>query len=206
MKRHSQTSCLTHINFTLIEYSRFSRWKRVIDSSGSISFFAFIFPFIVFPYMKIMYWVALATYFSPLLLLPCYNQVATIFMFTSDCSLERLFLKHLRSSEKKLLVEIVVHKPQETILYGPRDVRLDTLHAVLAPTFRGWPELIQIITLKHSKLTAGVVLESKICEKDFHSSYLMREHLRKEHGTQRGSRTQSVDFAQLIGDVDEKSF
>ena len=33
----------------------------------------------------------------------------------------------------------------------------------------------------------------------------MREHRRKEHGPQRGSRAQSVDVAQPMGDVDDKS-
>ena len=57
------------------------------------------------------------------------------------------------------------------------------------------------IVKKHSKAFAKVVQKCKICDKNYHSLYLLREHKWKEHGAQRGSAAQSVDVAQLMGDV-----
>ena len=54
---------------------------------------------------------------------------------------------------------------------------------------------------KHSKANAGVFQKCKLCDKGFHSVYFLREHKRKKHGAQRGSGTQGVDVAQLLGDV-----
>ena len=51
---------------------------------------------------------------------------------------------------------------------------------------------------KHSKASARVVQKSKICDKDLHSFYFLREHKRNEHGAQKGSGAQSVDGAQLM--------
>ena len=48
---------------------------------------------------------------------------------------------------------------------------------------------------KQSKTTARVVHKGKICDKDFRSSYNLREHKRKEHGAERGSRAQNNDVA-----------
>ena len=58
---------------------------------------------------------------------------------------------------------------------------------------------------KLSKATARVVHKLRICDKDFHSLYLLREHKRKEHGAVRGSGAQNVDATQLMGDVDGNS-
>ena len=61
------------------------------------------------------------------------------------------------------------------------------------------------IAKKQSKVSAMVFLKCKICDKEFHSFFLMREPKGKEHGAQRGSRAHSVDALQLMGDVDDKS-
>ena len=44
------------------------------------------------------------------------------------------------------------------------------------------------IVKKHSKATARVVHKCKMCVKDCHKLYNLREHKRKQHGAQRGSR------------------
>ena len=49
-----------------------------------------------------------------------------------------------------------------------------------------------------------VLHKSKICDKDFHSFYLLRERKRKEHISQRLSGAQNVDVTQPMGDVDDK--
>ena len=38
---------------------------------------------------------------------------------------------------------------------------------------------------KHSNATGRVGRRCKLCDKDFHRFYKMREHKRKEHGAQR---------------------
>ena len=58
---------------------------------------------------------------------------------------------------------------------------------------------------KNFKATAGVVHKCKICDKNFHSFYNLREHKRKENGAQRGSGARNVDNTQLVGVVDENS-
>ena len=58
---------------------------------------------------------------------------------------------------------------------------------------------------KHSEAIARVVHKCKVCDKDFHSFYLLREHQRKEHGAQRGSDAYNVDVTQLMADVDDNS-
>ena len=55
---------------------------------------------------------------------------------------------------------------------------------------------------KHSKPTAR---KCKISDKDFNSFYKLPEQKRKEHGAWRGTGAQSVDVAQLMGDVDDNS-
>ena len=66
-------------------------------------------------------------------------------------------------------------------------------------------ELNYHITKKRSKSAARVVHECKICDKDFHSFYLLREHKRKEHEAQRISSAEIVDVTQLMEDVDDNS-
>ena len=81
------------------------------------------------------------------------------------------------------------------------------LYCTKLPIFstKCWAQVNYLIAKKHRKPTARVLQKCKICNKDFHSFYLLREHKRKKHGTQRGSWAQSVDVAQLIGDVDGNS-
>ena len=61
------------------------------------------------------------------------------------------------------------------------------------------------IAMKHSKATARVVRKCKICDKDFHSFYNLREHNRNEYGAQRISGVQNVDLAHVMGDADDNS-
>ena len=58
---------------------------------------------------------------------------------------------------------------------------------------------------KQSKATARVFHKFKICDKDFQNLYILREHKRKEHGAQRDSGAQIVDFAHVVGDIDDNS-
>ena len=58
---------------------------------------------------------------------------------------------------------------------------------------------------KHRKATAGVVHKCKICDKDFHSFYLLREYERRGHGAERSSGVQNVDVTQIVGEVDENT-
>ena len=59
------------------------------------------------------------------------------------------------------------------------------------------------IAKKQSTAAARFAHECKMCYKDLHSFYKLREHKRKEHGGQRGSRAQNVDVAHVKGDVDD---
>ena len=61
------------------------------------------------------------------------------------------------------------------------------------------------IAKEHSNATARVGRKCKLCDEDFHRFYKVREHKRKEHGAQRGSRDQNVDVAHVMGDVDDNS-
>ena len=61
------------------------------------------------------------------------------------------------------------------------------------------------ITKKHSKAVASVVQKCKICDQDFQSFFLFRDHKRKEHGAQRGSAAQSVGVAKIMGYFEKKS-
>ena len=85
--------------------------------------------------------------FSPLFHLHCYRQVASIFTFTADFFVKLLILKRLRYSEKKKLhVNIVVPKIQETILYGRRrDVQLEHCFVANVPVSPQNHKLISII-------------------------------------------------------------
>ena len=90
-----------HLINNLFPHSRFWRWKWLIDTSWGISFqgksrlFWLLFPFKVFSVYGKKYSVLLATYFSPLFHLQCYSQVASIFMYISDQSVQHLSLKCL---------------------------------------------------------------------------------------------------------------
>ena len=59
--------------------------------------------------------------------------------------------------------------------------------------------------MEQSKATAKCFRKCKICDKNLHKFYLLREYKRKEHGVQRGSRAKIVDVTQLMGDVDDSS-
>ena len=61
------------------------------------------------------------------------------------------------------------------------------------------------IAKKHSSATARVVYKRKKCNNDFHSFYNLWEHKRKELGAQRGSGTQNIDVAHVMGDIDDNS-
>ena len=65
--------------------------------------------------------------------------------------------------------------------------------------------MIYHIAKNYSKATARVVHECRICDKDFHSFFLLRENKLKGHGAQRSSGAQKVDVTQLMGDVDDNS-
>ena len=71
----------------------------------------------------------------------------------------------------------------------------------LSDKIPGWIEFSH--AKKHSKANARVVHELKLCNKNFHSFYLLRQHKRKEHGARRGSIAHTVDVTQLMGDVDD---
>ena len=109
---------------------------------------------LVFPFMEVSVngennIKILATNFSPLLLLHCYRQVASIFTFISDYSDKLLSLKCLRSIEtKKLLVAIVVHKVKSLILrVTRRDVQLEDCIVPNVPISPQNPKVIWIIIL-----------------------------------------------------------
>ena len=51
----------------------------------------------------------------------------------------------------------------------------------------------------------GLLVNAKVCYKDFHSFYSLREQKWEEHGKQRGPGAQNVDLTQLMGDVDDNS-
>ena len=61
------------------------------------------------------------------------------------------------------------------------------------------------ISKKHPKATARVVHECKICDRDFHGFYNLREHKRKDQGAQRGSAARNIDVTQLVENVDDIS-
>ena len=51
----------------------------------------------------------------------------------------------------------------------------------------------------------GLLVNAKVCYKDNHSFYLLREHKWEELGEQIGPGAQNVDLTQLTGDVDDNS-
>ena len=61
------------------------------------------------------------------------------------------------------------------------------------------------IAKKHSKATARVIHEYKICDKHFHSSYILRDHKREEHGAQRGSGARNFEVLHVMRNVDDTS-
>ena len=61
------------------------------------------------------------------------------------------------------------------------------------------------IVKKNSEATAGFFHKCKLFDRDFRSFYNLREHKRKEHGTQRGSGAEDVDVAHVKGYVDDNS-
>ena len=61
------------------------------------------------------------------------------------------------------------------------------------------------ISNKQSEAIAKFVHKWKICDKEFHGCYTLREHYAKEHGAQRGSGARNVDVAPVMGDVDDNS-
>ena len=72
-------------SFSSKVYNRFSRWKKVIDSSFH-SFLWLVFPFMVCLNVVTMYWVTLSTYCLPFFLFFCYSQIATIYRLISKLS------------------------------------------------------------------------------------------------------------------------
>ena len=47
--------------------------------------------------------------------------------------------------------------------------------------------------------------DTKVCDEDSHSSYLLREQKLKEHGTRIGSGNQHVDVTHPLRDIDDIS-
>ena len=102
----------------------------------------------------------------------------------------------------------MVSKLQETILCGTRrDAQLNPLYALLKKNFSTkFPaEMNSNNAKKYSKATACVVQKCQICDQDFQSFFLFRDHKWKEHGAQRGSAAQSADVAKNMGYSDQKS-
>ena len=108
-----------------------------------------VFPFTVFPYIVILCWVALATYFPPLILLHCYSQVASIFRLISDYFVELSLPSCLSSiATKKLLLKPVVPQLRSWILLVTRK-DFPQVHCIApsVPVFPKSPELKWITTL-----------------------------------------------------------
>ena len=58
---------------------------------------------------------------------------------------------------------------------------------------------------KHSKATAWVVHKCNLYDKNCHSFYSLRERKWEEYGAQRGSRSQNIDVAPVMQDVDDNN-
>ena len=107
-----------------------------------LSFYGIFWEFLVIGESNIK---ILATKFSPLFLFHCHNQVAKLFTLISRlfCLLQK---GHTLYEKKKLRVNIVEPKLQETILYATkRDVQLEPCIAPSVPTFQHCPRMIWII-------------------------------------------------------------
>ena len=108
----------------------------------------------------IMYWVILATDFSPIILLHCYSQVATVCRFISDYCVKVLLLICLPSmATKNLIVRIVVLKLQSLILLVTRKVLLlGHCFVPCVPISPQNPEQIWIIKLLRSTASQSLML------------------------------------------------
>ena len=103
-----------------------------------------------------------ATIFSPLFLLRCYRQVASIFTFVPDYFVKLLLLKCLRSIEtRKLHVRVVLPKLQNLILrVTRRDVQLEHYIVPNVPISPRNPKIIWITILPRSIVPQNLMLPS----------------------------------------------
>ena len=148
----------------------YTRWKRMIDSFGGISFQGkscllwLLILFMEFSVYGTKYVKILATNFSPLFHLRSYRQVASIFTFISDYFVKILLLKCFRCSEKKkLLVKLVVPKLQEQELYVTRrDALLVHCYVPNVPVSAQNPKTIWITILLRSTAPQNLISPSSV--------------------------------------------
>ena len=149
----------------------------------------------------------LARNFSPIFLLRCYRQVASIFTFISDHFVKLLLLKCLRSIKtRKLHVRIVVPKLQKLILpVTRRDVQLEHCIVPNVPISPQNPEVIQITILLRSIAPQNLMLPSSVnfVIKSFQDFTFYVNIANTQHGMQIGSGTREVDVEHIVGDGED---
>ena len=160
----------------------------------------------VFPYMVKRYRVTIATDFLSKVVLHCYSQVATTFTFFRTILLNAYFWKaFVYPKRKKYMQQLWCPNYRKQYCTSKEEMfRWSTfLHWMSQLLSLGWNELY--IAKKHSNAYARVVHNCKVCDKDIHSSYNLREHKRERNGAQNGSGAQKVDVAHVLGGVDDNS-
>ena len=154
----------------------------------------------------IYYWKIIATNFLPFLILHCCGQVASIFAFTSDHSVQHLSLKCLLYIDtRKFNVRIVVPNLQSLILRVQEELFWCYIVLYQCPNFfTKWQnDLNYHIARKHSAPKIDLTFKCKLCYQDFPGFFALRQHRNTHHGMQIGSGTRDVDVEHIVGDVED---
>ena len=158
--------------------------------------------------MVTMYWVTLATFFCfwftcsatvKLLYFFCYFQTELLYTLFDMPGLnrkEKVLWENCGTQTAKLNLNRHKKRCSSETLISPSCTQFST---------KSRAEKSYHFVKKRSKSTVRFVRKRKFCDKDIHRFYLLREHIRNEHGAQRISTAQIVYVTQLNGAVDDNS-
>ena len=127
-----------------------------------------VYSFMIFPYMLIMFSVTPAAYFSPLIVLHCFCQVAKIFLlFHFNFLLHFTYMHFLNRSEKVFFENCGTQTTQLTSAPHKKRCSVGFLTCPSCANFwtKSRAEIIYHIPRKHSKATARVVFKCKIFDR-----------------------------------------
>ena len=148
----------------------------------------------------------LATKFSPLLLLHCYNQVVKIVTFISDYSV--YYKNAFVNSKKKITCERCgTQVTRNNIVRHKKGCSAGTLYCHQCPNFStlSQNDLNNYIAKQHSVAGPSKTYKCKLCQAEFPGFYALRQHKNAQNGTQIGFGARNTDVEDIVGDVDDQS-
>ena len=149
----------------------------------------------------------LATKFSPLLLLHCYNQVAEIvtLSFRFFCLLQKM--PALDRNVKVTCGNCGTSVTKKHLSRHKKSCYAGTLFCPKCPKFftKSRVGLNYHIAKKHSVPRPSTAYKCKLCHAEIPGFYALLQHKNTQHGTQIGFGASNINVENIVGDVDDQS-